>query len=108
MSFLITKSREFKMEQTKKHLKNNNEYTADELKALVRVGDWPDEAGIRKSIRSPLTAIRAMCRLCVGGASKEVAECVKTNCPLWAFRFGKNMMHGARGHTRSTQHLRGK
>jgi hypothetical protein len=39
---------------------------------------------------SPLKAIRKHCLECSGASSKEVSECIITDCPLYIFRFGKN------------------
>ena len=41
-------------------------------------------------IKSPLKAIRAKCLDCSGDYINEVRECPITDCPLYAFRFGKN------------------
>ena len=41
-------------------------------------------------IRSPGKAIRAKCIDCSGGSSEEVKACPVTDCPLYAFRRGKN------------------
>ncbi len=41
-------------------------------------------------IKSPLKAIRAKCLECSGDYINEVRECPITDCPLYAFRFGKN------------------
>jgi|PlaIllAssembly_1097288.scaffolds.fasta_scaffold09608_5 hypothetical protein len=46
----------------------------------------------KKRIRSPLTAIRAKCVECMGGHMREVADCTATDCPLYAFRMGKNTL----------------
>lgn len=39
---------------------------------------------------TPIKAIRAKCIDCMGGSVYEVALCPSKDCPLWAFRFGKN------------------
>lgn len=39
---------------------------------------------------SPVKAIREFCLECSGGSSSEVKHCTAPNCPLYAFRFGKN------------------
>lgn len=44
-------------------------------------------------IRSPVKAIRAKCLDCCGGQRLEVKECPVKDCPLWAFRFGRNPFH---------------
>ena len=41
-------------------------------------------------IKSPIKAIRAFCLECCGGCSNDVKTCTAPNCPLYAFRFGKN------------------
>lgn len=43
-----------------------------------------------EEIKSPVKAIRAFCLTCVCGSAGEVKACPSTNCPLYAFRFGKN------------------
>ncbi len=43
---------------------------------------------------TPLKAARKFCLECLGGSTKEVAECSGNlepcYCPLWIYRFGKN------------------
>jgi len=39
---------------------------------------------------NPVKAIREFCLDCSGGSSSEVKQCTSRNCPLFAFRFGKN------------------
>lgn len=39
---------------------------------------------------TPIRAIRAKCLDCMCGSANEVSLCPSENCPLWAFRFGKN------------------
>ena len=39
---------------------------------------------------SPIKAIREFCLECCGGSSHDVRLCTAPNCPLYAFRFGKN------------------
>lgn len=41
-------------------------------------------------ITNPVKAIRAKCLDCCCGQANEVKECPITDCPLYAFRFGKN------------------
>jgi hypothetical protein len=41
-------------------------------------------------ITSPMKAIRQNCIECAGGSPTEVSLCPCTNCPMYAFRFGKN------------------
>lgn len=47
----------------------------------------------RSRIRSPLTAVRAFCVMCMDGP-KKASECQSVTCPLWAFRKGKNSFFG--------------
>jgi hypothetical protein len=54
-------------------------------------------ASYKEKISNPLTAIRAMCVECMGGAPRLVAECPSNNCALHPFRMGKNTMHGKYG-----------
>ncbi len=51
-----------------------------------------------KKKKSPLKAIREKCIECMGGREsngclKRVSECVSADCPVHAFRFGKNPYH---------------
>lgn len=39
---------------------------------------------------TPLKAIRLKCLDCVLGSAQEVQLCPCKDCPLWAFRLGKN------------------
>jgi hypothetical protein len=39
---------------------------------------------------TPLKAIRLKCLECCAESSNEVKVCHMKDCPLWAFRFGKN------------------
>lgn len=41
-------------------------------------------------LKNPVKAIRAKCLDCCCGQANEVKECPITDCPLHAFRFGKN------------------
>ena len=41
-------------------------------------------------IKSPLKAIRAFCRQCVGGSARAIEACADEGCDLFWFRFGKN------------------
>lgn len=43
-----------------------------------------------QEIRSPIKAIRAKCLDCSGGQKQEIKYCPIEQCPLFAFRFGKN------------------
>ena len=38
---------------------------------------------------TPMKAIRKKCLDCSGESSKEVKLCPLTNCPLYAYRYGK-------------------
>lgn len=65
--------------------------TADRLK-LLRTPFDPDsvtEQRYRNRVRNYGTAITAMCVVCAG-KRKGVTECMATDCPLWAYRFGSN------------------
>jgi hypothetical protein len=44
---------------------------------------------------SPLKAIHAFCIDCQGSA-RQATNCDKENCPLWAFRTGKNSLRAKR------------
>lgn len=44
----------------------------------------------KATITSPVKAIRARCLDCCAGSANEVKLCPVTDCPLYAFRFGKN------------------
>ncbi|MDK2957337.1 MAG: hypothetical protein PWQ57_2834 [Desulfovibrionales bacterium] len=39
---------------------------------------------------TPIKAIRAKCLECSGGSSNEVKLCPLVECPLYAFRLGRN------------------
>lgn len=39
---------------------------------------------------TPVKAIRQHCLECSGGSPSEVRNCVILDCPLYAFRLGKN------------------
>lgn len=39
---------------------------------------------------NPVKAIREKCVDCCCGSATEVALCEMDDCPIWAFRFGKN------------------
>lgn len=41
-------------------------------------------------ITSPIKAIREFCLECCGVSSSDVKSCTAPNCPLYAFRLGKN------------------
>ena len=45
---------------------------------------------------TPLKAIRLNCLDCVCYDRNEVAKCPNVNCPLHAFRFGRNPRHKGR------------
>lgn len=40
--------------------------------------------------RNPIKAIRRNCLRCCGSSPQAVADCPSGDCPLWAFRMGKN------------------
>lgn len=44
---------------------------------------------ITKTVKSPMSAIRAKCLECSGGSSNEVRICPVTECSLWRYRMGK-------------------
>lgn len=50
-----------------------------------------------KRVRNPLTAVRAFCVNCMGGYVNLVPGCTAPQCPLFAFRMGKNSKAKARG-----------
>jgi hypothetical protein len=41
-------------------------------------------------LNTPMKSIRKKCLECSGDSPKNVAECHITDCPLYAYRFGKN------------------
>ena len=43
-----------------------------------------------KKPSTPMRAIRSKCLDCSGGSSNEVRECVIPECPLFAYRLGRN------------------
>jgi hypothetical protein len=53
----------------------------------------PTELRYRVRVRNRGTAITAMCIVCTG-SRKLVAECLATDCPLWAFRLGNDPFFG--------------
>lgn len=53
------------------------------------------EARYRNRVKNRATAITAMCIVCIG-TRKGVTECLATECPLWAFRFGGDPFRGKR------------
>jgi hypothetical protein len=56
----------------------------------------PQEQRYRNRVKNRATAITAMCIACTG-SRKLVTECLATECPLWAFRFGGDPFRGKRG-----------
>jgi hypothetical protein len=73
-------------------------FTPDDHVKLMRIPydkTNPQEARYRNRVRNRGTAITAMCITCQGGR-KAVTECVATDCPLWAFRFGSDPFYGKR------------
>ncbi len=79
-----------------KKYKDPQGYTAQELYAFLQTPDWDCklEREARQRATSPAKAIRTQCITCVGGDEKEIRECTKRNCPLFAFRMGSNPFHG--------------
>lgn len=59
------------------------------MKDVLDSSDTPDS----KSNKSPLKSIREKCLDCCGYKYSEVRECHITDCPLWAYRMGKNPFH---------------
>lgn len=55
----------------------------------------PQEQRYRNRVKNRATAITAMCVVCTG-SRKLVTECIATQCPLWAFRFGGDPFRGSR------------
>jgi len=51
---------------------------------------------VESDLTSPLPAIRAKCLDCCGGMYSEVTLCTAKQCPLWAFRLGKNPFRKAK------------
>ena len=49
-----------------------------------------NEEQSKKEITSPIKAIKAKCLDCCCGDRNEVKGCPVKDCPLWAFRLGKN------------------
>lgn len=48
---------------------------------------------------TPIQAIKAKCLDCNCGQEKEIKLCTETNCPLHAFRLGKNPNKQTRNYT---------
>ena len=46
-----------------------------------------------EKITSPLKAIKAKCLDCCCGQANEVKLCTCKDCPLFEFRFGKNLYY---------------
>lgn len=67
----------------------------EDLLAMAQCARYPFDvaAPSKRRVRSPLTAIRAICIDCAGGVA-AVRECGVTCCPLWAFRMGNNPFFG--------------
>lgn len=49
-----------------------------------------------KEILSPLKSIRTFCLGCVGNVPSEVKMCPSTKCPLYPYRFGKDVRQTGR------------
>jgi len=45
---------------------------------------------INRTRLSPLKSVRLYCKTVCGGSAKEVRLCTTADCPLYAYRFGKN------------------
>lgn len=45
---------------------------------------------INRSRLSPLKSVRLYCKTVCGGSAKEVRLCTTAECPLYAYRFGRN------------------
>jgi len=60
-----------------KYEKVHHELVKDAMSGKVRI--------------SPLKAIRSFCLECVGYQQAEVKDCMGDECPLFKFRYGKNM-----------------
>ncbi len=63
-----------------------------------KVGLQPTSASLQRlralgHPESPIKTIRAKCLDCCGGAASEVRKCTSIDCPLWAFRMGRNPFH---------------
>lgn len=69
----------------------------DTVKMLRTATDQhnPQEQRYRDRIKNRATAITALCVSCTG-SRKLVTECLSTQCPLWAFRFGTDPFRGKR------------
>ena len=50
---------------------------------------------------TPMKAIRAKCLECSNGQPKEVRGCIITECPLYAFRLGKNPNRSGIGNSKA-------
>lgn len=51
----------------------------------------------KKVIKNPVKAIRAYCvEICCCGSANEVKLCPIPECPLYSFRFGKNIFRTKR------------
>lgn len=48
---------------------------------------------VEKTVKrvSPMKAIRLKCLECCAGSSNEVRGCHMDDCPLWPYRFGRNL-----------------
>lgn len=57
---------------------------------MLTVAASDPQEGCEFMQKNPVKAIREFCLDCSGGSSSEVKCCTSRNCPLYAFRFGKN------------------
>jgi len=68
------------------------------LRALIKdsaaLKDDVTNRRYHEKISNPASGVRAFCIACMGGSPGEVRHCPSTNCPLWAFRLGKNPYFG--------------
>ena len=66
---------------------------------LIAVHSAGDHLSTKYSakVKSPVTAIRAMCYWCQGEDISGVRNCTNMVCPLFPFRMGKNPFYGKLG-----------
>lgn len=60
------------------------------------------------NLLSPMNAIRQECLGCCGDQALEVRECPATECPIHAYRFGKNPAKRPAQYRTSLRAIRGK
>lgn len=70
------------------------------LKRAELAAVWPPTADIAKAAghkpMSAARAIRAKCLDCSVGQKNEIRLCEAIKCPLWPFRYGKNVWDARR------------